>query len=769
MVRVPEYTPNVSLRPNFRQDIDVRATPEAFGADIGRGMQGMARGLDAAAGVSAQLQALDDANRAKDADNSYSDWLRERMYGDGGYMTLEGRNAVDGRAAFEKEAEEKRKEFGKELTGGAAQNYQNSSQARLRSIFQQSIVHSARERKGWFNETSAARVGTFANDALENASNPALVNRNIAAGIMEIREQGAMHGWDAATLSLKEKEFTSGVHKSIATRLAQGDPLAAKTYIDDHAAAISAADKANLEKALEGPVIAEKANRNVASIVSGIPMQTYDDEQRGPTRARAARMGLDEPAPDRDADEVQPSADEARPVGDVRIRANDIASRFIGLNERRDAAVISDFIRRSAGQNVDPRVTSWCAAFVNGVLGESGVEGTGKLNARSFLNFGTATDRPKRGDVVVLSRGDPNGWKGHVGFFQGFDRNGRVLVLGGNQSNGVNVQAYDAGRVLGFRTAGTVTEQTAGLPNYSPNGLASINERLMAIKDPRERKATQEALSAYYTLQKKQMDAQREQVQSWAEGELMRNPGMEISRLPLDYQQALGASGMTTLMNYQEKLRSHGEPQTDDRTMYDLQTEFATDPEGFGTIDLFQYRDRLSNSDWEKVRGWRQDALTNKRKAKESGADLSRAFSQANTQLEAVGITTTGKKGSAREDAAKQVVKFQNALASELEAFKRQNDNRAPTQIEVQSMINKLLLPVVIKTPGMLWGTNETQALAFQAADRPDDSTAEVAVDYGDIPIDLRRGIAIDLERELGRKPSQDEVVQRYEDFVLSR
>lgn len=759
MVKVPEYTQSVSLRPNYRQDVDVRATPEAFGADIGRGMQGLSRGLEVAANVSAQVQALDDTNRAKDADNAYSNWLRERMYGDGGYMTLEGRNAVDGRSDFEREAEEKRKEFGKDLTGGAAHNYQNASQARLQSVYQQSIVHSARARKSWFNETSAARIDTFANDALENANNPALINKNIAAGILELREQGQMGGWDADTLKQREQAFTSGVHKNIATRLAQADPLAAKTYIDDHAAAISAADKVNLDKALEAPLLAEQANRNVAAIVGGVPSQIYDDEQPGPTRTRADRMGLDEPAPKTAASEAVPA----------RVRANEIAAKFVGMNERTDAGAISDFIRRSAGLNVNPRVTPWCAAFVNGVLGASGVEGTGKLNARSFLNFGMPTDRPNKGDVVVLSRGDPNGWEGHVGFFQGFDSRGRVQVLAGNQSNGVNVQSFDPGRILGYRTAGTVNEQTMTLPNYGPQGLGDINARLMAIKNPKERKATQEALSSYYTLQKKQMDAQREQVQSWAEAELMKNPGMEVTKLPLEYQQALGSSGMTTLMNYQEKLRTHGEPQTDDRTLYDLQTEFADDPEGFANIDLFQYRDKLSNSDWEKVRGWRQSALTDKRKAREEGSDLSKAFSQAQTQLEAVGISTSGKKGTAREDAAKQAVKFRNALADQMEAFKRNNDNKAPTQIEVQSMINKLLLPIVIKTPGMIWGTNETKALAFQAADRSDDSTVDVAVDYGDIPIDLRRGIALDLERELGRKPSQVEVVQRYEDFAIGQ
>ncbi len=39
MVRVPEYTSNVSLRPNCQEGINVRATLEGFGADVGRGIR----------------------------------------------------------------------------------------------------------------------------------------------------------------------------------------------------------------------------------------------------------------------------------------------------------------------------------------------------------------------------------------------------------------------------------------------------------------------------------------------------------------------------------------------------------------------------------------------------------------------------------------------------------------------------------------------------------------------------------------------------------
>ena len=61
-------------------------------------------------------------------------------------------------------------------------------------------------------------------------------------------------------------------------------------------------------------------------------------------------------------------------------------------------------------------------------------------------------------DVVVLKRGTGNqpgpevtsGAPGHVGFFAGLERD-RVLVLGGNQSNGVCVQSFPVSDVLGVR------------------------------------------------------------------------------------------------------------------------------------------------------------------------------------------------------------------------------------------------------------------------------------------------------------------------------
>ncbi|MCL2915995.1 hypothetical protein L2725_19835 [Shewanella corallii] len=59
--------------------------------------------------------------------------------------------------------------------------------------------------------------------------------------------------------------------------------------------------------------------------------------------------------------------------------------------------------------------------------------------------------------MVILKRGKgaqpgPDVIKapGHVGFFAGFDGND-VLVLGGNQSDEVNVGRYPASKLLGIR------------------------------------------------------------------------------------------------------------------------------------------------------------------------------------------------------------------------------------------------------------------------------------------------------------------------------
>ena len=140
-------------------------------------------------------------------------------------------------------------------------------------------------------------------------------------------------------------------------------------------------------------------------------------------------------------------------IGDSRVAASlKSAASTLGMNERDQRAALREYLA-NGGQNLDPAVTAWCAGFMNAALAQGGLEGTGKLNARSYMDWGDAVDEPRVGDVAVFSRGDPNGWQGHVGFYKGKDEHGNIRVLGGNQSDSVNISSYSPDRLLGYRRA----------------------------------------------------------------------------------------------------------------------------------------------------------------------------------------------------------------------------------------------------------------------------------------------------------------------------
>lgn len=134
----------------------------------------------------------------------------------------------------------------------------------------------------------------------------------------------------------------------------------------------------------------------------------------------------------------------------------EFAQAFIGKHEgsEEDVSVLSSFIKQAAGLDINPAKTAWCAAFVDAILQASGTgRGTGKLNARSYLDWGKPVSEPQVGDVVVMWRESPDSWKGHVGFYAGKNEDGTIKVLGGNQSNSVGFANYKADTVLGYRRA----------------------------------------------------------------------------------------------------------------------------------------------------------------------------------------------------------------------------------------------------------------------------------------------------------------------------
>jgi uncharacterized protein (TIGR02594 family) len=124
-----------------------------------------------------------------------------------------------------------------------------------------------------------------------------------------------------------------------------------------------------------------------------------------------------------------------------------IAEGEIGVKEGNNPRITEYFTTTSLGPQPDS--VPWCSAFVNFCVTQSDNRGTNSAAARSWLHWGTEAEDFVPGCIVVIARGNPG--QGHVGFFVNRDANGSIRLLGGNQSNAVNVTSFPNAQVLGKR------------------------------------------------------------------------------------------------------------------------------------------------------------------------------------------------------------------------------------------------------------------------------------------------------------------------------
>ena len=138
-----------------------------------------------------------------------------------------------------------------------------------------------------------------------------------------------------------------------------------------------------------------------------------------------------------------------------------LAGRFIGVKETAGVAstpLVLAMLQLDGAWPKDDAVP-WCSAFVNYVCWLMDLPRSKSLAARSWVRIGTPIllrDARSGFDIVVLNRGGSpapdDAGPGHVGFFVEYDSAAeRVLVLGGNQQNSVNMQWFPARDVLAVR------------------------------------------------------------------------------------------------------------------------------------------------------------------------------------------------------------------------------------------------------------------------------------------------------------------------------
>jgi len=140
----------------------------------------------------------------------------------------------------------------------------------------------------------------------------------------------------------------------------------------------------------------------------------------------------------------------------MTITLYDVAQRFIGIKEiaeqGKDHPLIQFGFTLCGMSSETPDEVPWCSAWLQIPPWLLRLPRSKSAAARSWLNVGVPVLKrdAQLGDVVVLWRDRPDSGHGHVGLFAGWG-DGQVLLLGGNQSNGVTLDHFDEARILGVR------------------------------------------------------------------------------------------------------------------------------------------------------------------------------------------------------------------------------------------------------------------------------------------------------------------------------
>lgn len=755
MPRVPEYTPNVSAIPDMQGRLAPVATGEAFGASIGRGLANLGAGVSKIGAALEAVRDLEDEARVREARNQY---MRERdalMYDpQNGYMFTQGRNALDQRSSFVDSLRKLREKYAKDLNPRQQQLFAQSVEPLEIDSERSAAVHAGGELKNYIIEGSKASAENFGTEALRHINNPEMANKYLAAGLLELRELGRKQGLSPDQQEAMERDYLSQHRYNSALMIAADDPIKAEKYVEEYKNELTPQHQHDLKQKLQ-PLVDDAKS-----------MQYYTEWERRTSQAKQSgnvvklinqgavrKQPITETLTQRLTDAVvsvygpgyraevysggQPAPGQGRRVGSTRHDHGRAA----------DVYIIGPDGKRVTGDDLAPLAQYWLAKGYGGVgleMRGGGIhldEHTDRARTWNYLKAGGRYTEAQRRAVQAGLRGElPS-------VVQSAD--GKAIQATGGDDTGV----------------GAVSSRPTG------DDLVSF---LNSIEDPKVRAATYQRIKAANEIRAQQEKANLELLKSQAFAAVEQ--GISPDQLPVDVRVQLGRTEMDGLWDYYTKSQT-GRIVTNEEVLSELRRMYAEDPVAFSQVDLWQYKAELSKEDWRMVDGWRQTALTDQRKAREEGAVYTDAMNIARSQLEAVGLTTTGKTGDEREAVAKRIQQFEMILQQELMAWMKANDGRVPPYEEIQKIVNRLLLPAVIKQERSIWNPlktpwtqfSERQGFLFEAPFRPDDTEAEVRVNYEDIPADLRRVIEADLESELGRKPSREEIAARYAEFLLNR
>jgi hypothetical protein len=230
--------------------------------------------------------------------------------------------------------------------------------------------------------------------------------------------------------------------------------------------------------------------------------------------------------------------------------------------------------------------------------------------------------------------------------------------------------------------------------------------------------------------------------------------GKRVDELDPNVLQALGPTGVKSLMGLEGKFDGSGGDVTDDATYYELT---QMDPEDFANVDLMTYAPKLSGADFR--------AMANKQKAyKTKGSEVARATDLTRTQITTNAQQMLGLQPTRRTKDAESMATLNRAMNAKITAFMAMNNGKEPTGDEMQAMMDELLIKgevsnAFINDDARVYELTPEKAAKFMVE-------GQTVENFEEIPIEAHNEIATSYKKIFRANPDEKQAIRFYNDVA---
>lgn len=232
------------------------------------------------------------------------------------------------------------------------------------------------------------------------------------------------------------------------------------------------------------------------------------------------------------------------------------------------------------------------------------------------------------------------------------------------------------------------------------------------IEDPEVRDSTVSRIKARQAEAKQAEIETREALTEEALGFI--NGGGKFADLPLRIKNGLLPSSLNSLRSYAEQHAGGGVRRTNPETLIELSEMSTDDPQKFGELDMLQYRDKLSDSDFEEFVDLQRKVRTGTLDGKATGFMTLNQVRDERLRDVFGSAQPTAKEGT-KTSAARR--KFVSMYESRLSAFREETGKR-PSAGDARKILDDMTAEVAINRD--YWFDTSKPVYELEEGDIPD-------------------------------------------------